>query len=141
MVKSAQASPASPRSIVSPKHFDKTPDSPGGELIYAAVFRGVPVDGRSDTKASHLQVLSDDHDEDLSSMDSSSMKSASSRCTGKKCEKSKVSPISTTTGRPQTPGAQIPHRSSRIRESNSNLDQSQFCRPLQGDRKGRFKES
>ena len=82
MVTSAQASPASPRSIVARKQFDKTPDSPGDELLTAAVFRGVPVDGRSDTKALHLQVLSDDHDEDLSSMDSSSsMKSASSRCT------------------------------------------------------------
>ena len=83
MVKSAQASPASPRSIVARKQFDTAPDSPGDEFINAAVFRGVPVDGRSDTKALHLQVLSDDHDEGVSSMGSSSMKSASSRCTGK----------------------------------------------------------
>ena len=79
MVKSAQASPASPRSTVARKRFDKTPDSPGDELLTAAVFHGVPIDGRSDIKAMHVQALSDDHDEDLSSIDSSSMKLASSR--------------------------------------------------------------
>ena len=64
------------------KHFDKTPDSPGDELLAAAVFRGVPNDGRSASKTLHLQVHSEDHDEDQSSLDSSSMKSASSRHTG-----------------------------------------------------------
>ena len=141
MVKSAQASPASPRSTVSRKQFDKAPDSPGDELINAAVFRGVPVEGRSDTKALHLQVLSDDHDEDVSSMGSASMKSASSRCTGKRGKKSTVSPIFTTTGKPQTPGTQIPHRSSRIRKSKPCLDQSQFRSPLQSDSEGCVKES
>ena len=81
MVKSAHTSPASPRSIVAREQFDKTPDSPGDALLAAEVFRGVPSDGRSDTKAFHIQVQSDDHDEDLSSMDSSSVKSASSRYT------------------------------------------------------------
>ena len=93
MLKSAQASPASPRSTVSRKQFDKTPDSPGDELINVAAFRGVPVEGRSVTKALHLQVLCDDHDEDVSSMGSSSMKSASSRCNGKsgKSQRSAIS--------------------------------------------------
>ena len=84
MVKSVQTPPASPRSSVARKQFDKTPESPGDELLAAAVFRGVPSAGRSDTKALHLQVRSEDHDEDLSCMDSSPMKSASSRYTGKR---------------------------------------------------------
>ena len=84
MVKAAHTPPASPRSSVVRKQFDKTPDSPGDELLAAAVFRGVPSEGRSASKALHLQVHSEDHDEDQSSMDSSSMKSASSRYTGNK---------------------------------------------------------
>ena len=82
MVKSLQTSPASPRPTVARKQFDKTPDSPGDELLAAAVFRGVSSDGRSDIKSLHIQVQSGDHDEDLSSMNSLSMKSASSRYAG-----------------------------------------------------------
>ena len=83
MVKPAHTPPASPRSSVVRKHFDKTPDSPGDELLAAAVFRGALGEGRNAYKTLHLQVHSEYHDEDQSSLDSSSMKSASSRYTGK----------------------------------------------------------
>ena len=83
MVKTPHTPPASPHSSVVRKQFDKTPDFPGDELLAAAVFRGVPSEGRSACKTLHLEVHSEDHDEDQSSLDSSSMKSASSRCTAK----------------------------------------------------------
>ena len=82
MVKPVHTPPASPRSSVVRRHFDKTPESLGDELLAAAVFRGVPNQGRTASKTLHLQVHSEDHDEDQSSLDSSSMKSASSRYTG-----------------------------------------------------------
>ena len=98
MVKPAHTPPASPRSSVVRKHFDKTPDSPGDELLAAAVFRGVPNEGRTASKTLRLQVHNEDHDEDQSSLDFSSMKSASSRHTGKTWKQSQVSPISPNTG-------------------------------------------
>ena len=84
MVKPTHTPQASPRSSVARKHFDKTPDSLGDELLAAAIFRGVPSEGRKSSKTLHLQVHSEDHDETQSSLESSSMKSASSRYTGTK---------------------------------------------------------
>ena len=84
MVKPAHTPPASPRSSVVRKHFDKAPGSLGDELLAAVVFRKVPNEGRIASKTLHLQVHSEDHAEDMSFVtDSTSIQSASSRHTGK----------------------------------------------------------
>ena len=83
MAKPAHTPPASPRSSVVRKHFDKTLGSLGDELLAAAAFREVPNEGKTASKTLHLKVHSEDHDEDKSSVDSSSIQSASSRHTGK----------------------------------------------------------
>ena len=85
MVKPARTPPASPRSSVVRKHFDKAPGSPGDELLTAAALREVPHEGRFASRTLHLQTQDEVNEEDVSTIvsDTMSNQSASSMVTGK----------------------------------------------------------